>query len=304
MIRYLLVRFSGFLFVLVGVTFLVHLLIAIVPGDPIDSIAGQSISDEDRAKLRLELGLDEPFLVQYGKFVGRVLRLDFGRSFITRRPIADDLFERLPRTFLLASSALAVAVTLGLLLGIVTAAFPRGRTDRAVMLLAVIGVSAPVFVTAIVFRYFLAEKFPLFPPAGYGGLAFLVLPALTLGTRSAAFLARITRTTLLDILSEDFMRTARAKGLSKFRALKDHALINAAGPLISVVILDFAMYLNGSIITEIIFAWPGVGRYMFTAISQRDLPVIQAIVLLMAVTYVAAILISDIVRAWIDPRLR
>lgn len=304
MTQFLLKRLAGLLFVLIGVTFIVHLMMHLVPGDPIDTIAGQSISPEDRAMLRKELGLDEPFLVQYGMFVKRSVTLDFGRSFINRKPIIDSIKERFPRTMLLAGAALFIAVLMGTAVGIATAAFPRSRLDRGVMLLAVAGVSAPVFVTAIVLRYFFAERFPIFPPAGYGSIAFLVLPALTLGSRSAAFLARMTRTTLLDVLSEDFMRTARAKGLSKFQALRDHALKNAAGPLISVILLDFAMYLNGSVITETIFAWPGLGKYMFTAITQRDLPVVQAILLVAAFIYVVAITASDLVRARIDPRLR
>jgi len=304
MIKFLFKRLAGLLFVLIGVTFIVHLLMHLVPGDPVDTIAGQSISPEDRALLRKELGLDEPFFVQYGMFVKRTVQLDFGRSFINRKPIIDSIKERFPRTMLLAGAALLIAIVMGLSFGIVTAAFPRSRLDRGVMLLAVAGVSAPVFVTAIVLRYFFAERFPIFPPAGYGPIAFLVLPALTLGSRSAAFLARMTRTTLLDVLSEDYMRTARSKGLSKFQALRRHALKNAAGPLISVILLDFAMYLNGSVITETIFAWPGLGKYMFTAITQRDLPVIQAILLVAAFIYVVAITLSDLVRAKIDPRLR
>jgi ABC-type dipeptide/oligopeptide/nickel transport system permease component len=302
--RFLLRRLAGLLFVLIGVTFIVHLLIHLVPGDPVDTIVGQSVSDEDRAALRRDLGLDRPLLVQYGAYLKRLARFDLGVSLITKKPIAEAVMERFPRTMLLAVAALVIAVTTGILAGGLTALAPRSLGDRAVMLLAVAGVSAPVFVTALALRWLLAERWPILPPAGYGALAFVILPALTLGSRSAAYLARITRTTLLETLSEDYIRTARAKGLSRVAALVRHAFPNAAGPLVAVILLDLAMYLNGSVITETIFAWPGLGRFALTAISQRDVPAIQAVVLVMAVTYLVAMAAADLLRAWLDPRLR
>ncbi len=304
MVRVVAGRIGGILIVLVGVTFIVQLLIHLVPGDPIDTIAGQSISDKDRAVLRQELGLDEGLLKQYIRFVNRTLHFDLGRSFITRKPIADSIIELFPRTLFLATAALAFAIATGLTAGAFTAAFPRTKLDRGVMLLSVAGVSAPVFVTALGLRYIFAERLPLLPPAGYGPALFVILPAVTLGSRSAAYLARITRTTLLDVLSEDYIRTARAKGLSRMQTLLRHAFKNAAGPIISTIVLDFAMYLNGSVITESIFAWPGLGRFAITAIMQRDLPKIQAVLLVMAVIYVMAIATSDLLRVRIDPRLR
>ncbi len=304
MIGFLLRRFAGLLFVLVGVTFLVHLLLHLVPGDPVDTIVGQGASEEVRADLRAELGLDRPLLVQYGLFLKRLSHGDLGRSFITRKPIMDSVIERLPRTLVLAVAAVLIAVTLGVTAGFFTALKPRGSLDRTLMIVAVAGVSAPVFVTALALRWLFAEHFPILPPAGYGGIAFLILPALALGSRSAAYLARITRTTLLEVLSEDYLRTARAKGLSRLQALWRHAMPNAAGPLVAVIVLDLAMYLNGSVITESIFAWPGLGRFALTAILQRDLPAIQAVVLVMALTYILAMAIADILRAVIDPRLR
>jgi ABC-type dipeptide/oligopeptide/nickel transport system permease component len=304
MIGFLARRCAGLCFVLLGVTFIVHLLIHIVPGDPVDSIVGQSVTDEARAAIRKDLGLDEPVFTQYWHFLKRLAKLDLGVSLISRKPIAGAIAERFPRTLLLAAAALLVAVAIGISVGAITAVYPRTALDRGVMLVAVAGVSAPVFVTALVLRYLFAERFPLFPPAGFGTAVFVVLPALTLGSRSAAYLARITRTTLLETLSEDYIRTARAKGLSRFQALIRHAFPNAAGPLVAVVLLDLAMYLNGSVITESIFAWPGLGRYALTAILQRDIPTIQAVVLVMSVTYVIAMAAADIVRATIDPRLR
>ncbi len=304
MLSYLLRRLGGLAFVLLGVTFLVHLLIHLVPGDPVDTIVGQSVSDADRATLRKELGLDRSLVAQYGLFLERLARGDLGKSMITGKPIAEAVVERFPRTLYLALSALLIAVVIGISLGAVTALYPRSMIDRTAMLAAVAGVSAPVFVTALFLRYLFAERFALLPPAGYGPLAFVVLPALTLGSRSAAYLARITRTTLMETLSEDYMRTARAKGLSRLKALLGHAFPNAAAPLVAVVILDLAMYLNGSVITETIFAWPGLGRFALTAITQRDMPAVQAVVLVMAATYVCAMTLSDLARAWVDPRLR
>lgn len=304
MMTFLLRRLGGLIVVLIGVTFIVHLLIHLVPGDPVDTIAGQSVSDEDRAKMRTEMGLDRSLPVQYWLFLERLYHLDLGKSLITKKPIADAIVERFPRTFYLAVAALVIAVSGGVTAGALTAAFPRSNLDRGVMLAAVAGVSAPVFVTALILRYFLAERWPLLPPAGYGAFLFVVLPALTLGSRSAAYLARITRTTLMETLSEDYIRTARAKGLTRAQAILRHAFPNAAAPIAAVIVLDLAMYLNGSVITETIFAWPGLGRFALTAIQQRDIPSVQAVVLVMAGIYVIAMTASDLIRAWIDPRLR
>jgi len=304
MIRYLLARLAGLVFVLLCVTFLVNLLIHLVPGDPVDSIVGQSVSESDRAALRHALGLDQPWYRQYAMYLGRLAHGDLGSSLISKQPIAEAVCERFPRTLLLAGAAMLIAVVSGVTAGGITALWPRTAVDKFVMLGAVAGVSAPVFVTALALRYLFAERWPLLPPAGYGAAVFLVLPALTLGSRSAAYMARITRTQLMEILSEDYIRTARAKGLTRLRVLVRHAFPNVLSPLLAVVILDFAMYLNGSVITESIFAWPGLGRYALTAILQRDLPAIQAIVLVMAVTYVLANAASDILRAAVDPRVR
>ncbi|RMH59343.1 MAG: ABC transporter permease [Candidatus Hydrogenedentota bacterium] len=297
-------RAASLFFVLLSVTFLVNGLLYLVPGDPVDSLVGQSVSEEMRRELREEMGLDKPFLKQYLHFLERLVHGDLGRSLITRRPVAESLLERFPRTMLLAFAAVLFAVAVGVLAGMVTALVPGTLVDRGVMVLAVLGVSLPVFVVALGLRYCFAERWPLFPPAGYGGAAFLILPALTLGSRSAAYLARVTRTTLLEILNENFIRTARAKGRSRWGALVVHALPNAAAPLISVILLDLAMYLNGSVITESIFAWPGLGRYALTAIFQRDLPAIQGVVLVTAATYILVMNLADLLRFWLDPRIR
>ncbi|OIO27862.1 MAG: hypothetical protein COS94_02355 [Candidatus Hydrogenedentes bacterium CG07_land_8_20_14_0_80_42_17] len=304
MINFFFRRIAGLIFVIIGVTFIVHLFIHLVPGDPVDTIVGQSVSEEDRIELRKELGLDKPLIIQYFFFMKRLSKFDLGKSMITQKPISDIIIERFPRTIYLALTAFSISLLLGIGAGALTALFPRTAFDKTIMVIAVLGVSAPVFVTALIFRYLLAEKFSFLPPAGYGPIAFVILPAMTLGTRSAAFLARLTRTTLLEILSEDYMRTALAKGLTPARALFKHAFPNAMPPLISILILDLANYLNGSVITETIFAWPGLGRFALTAISQRDVPSIQAIVLVMAVTYVLAMTLADLARAWLDPRLR
>lgn len=294
------------IFVLLCVSFLVHLMIHLVPGDPVDAMVGQRVTQAEREAIRKELGLDDPMLVQYGNFLKRAVQLDFGHSYITRADIGDAIVEKFPRTIYLALTSVLMAVVLGIGAGIVTAAFPRTLIDKSVMVIAVLGVSAPVFVTGLFFQYFFAEKLGLFPPAGgpSRGLIFVVLPALTLGSRSAAFLARITRTTFLEILSEDYIRTAQAKGLTRTRVLLRHALPNVAVPLMSIVLLDLAMYLNGSVITESIFAWPGLGRFALTAILQRDLPSVQAVVLVMAATYVVVMALADVLRVWMDPRLR
>ena len=306
MIPWVLRRLAAALPVLLGVTAIAFALAYLVPGDPARALAGERYREEDLANLRHELGLDRPVVVQYVDYVGRLVHGDLGRSFATGRPVGRELAERFPRTFLLALGAMAVATILGLALGTLAAANPGGAVDRLSMTMALAGISVPVFVSAILFLWLFAITLRWLPPSGYvdADPRAFVLPAVTLGLRSAAVLARMTRSSLLEVLGQDYVRTGRAKGLPSVRVLFGHALRNALVPVVTLIGLDFGSYLSGSVLTESIFAWPGVGQYALQAILRRDFPAIQGTVLFLAALFVVVNLAVDILYGAIDPRIR
>jgi peptide/nickel transport system permease protein len=288
---------------LFGVLVVAFLLLNVVPGDPVAEMVGERADSATIARLRAELRLDDPLPVQFGHYVWGVLRGDLGRSYITQRPVLGDLADRFPKTLQLALAAMLLAATSGITLGIVAAARPGGAVDRFSMLLAYVGVSFPVYWVGLLLILLFAVALQWLPPSGYGGIAFLVLPALTLGMRSIAFLARMTRGAMLDVLSSDFVRTARAKGLPELRVVGRHAFRNALMPVITVLGLDVGNYLTGSILTETIFSWPGVGRYVLLAIEKRDLPAVQGSILFLSVVFVFVNLVTDLLYAKADPRV-
>ncbi|HYT83785.1 MAG TPA: ABC transporter permease [Gemmatimonadales bacterium] len=288
---------------LFGVLVVAFLLLNVVPGDPVAEMVGERADSATIARLRAELRLDDPLPVQFGHYLWGVVRGDLGRSYITQRSVLGDLVERFPKTLQLALSAMVLAATCGITLGVVASVRPGGAVDRFSMLLAYVGVSFPVYWVGLLLILLFGVALRWLPPSGYGGVAFLVLPALTLGTRSIAVLARMTRAAMLDVLSSDFVRTARAKGLSEARVVGRHALRNALLPVITVLGLDVGNYLTGSILTETIFSWPGVGRYVLLAIEKRDLPAVQGSILFLSVIFVLVNLITDLLYAKADPRV-
>jgi ABC-type dipeptide/oligopeptide/nickel transport system permease component len=288
---------------LFGVLVVAFLLLNVVPGDPVAEMVGERADSTTIARLRAELRLDDPLPVQFGHYLWGAVRGDLGRSYITQRPVLGDLIERFPKTLQLAAAAMVLAATCGITLGVIAAVRQGGAVDRLSMLLAYVGVSFPVYWVGLLLILLFAVALRWLPPSGYGGLAFLALPALTLGTRSIAFLARMTRGAMLDVLSSDFVRTARAKGLSEARVVGRHAFRNALLPVITVLGLDVGNYLTGSILTETIFSWPGVGRYVLLAIEKRDLPAIQGSILFLSVVFVLVNLLTDLLYAKADPRV-
>ena len=306
MIPYILRRVAQALPVLLGVTLVAFVLTYRLPGDPARALAGERYREEDLARIRTELGLDRPALVQYADFVGRLLHGDLGTSFATGRPVAAELAERFPRTAVLAVASLGVAVLLGLSLGVLSARNPGGWIDRLSMLAALAGLSVPVFVSAILLLWLFAVTLRWFPPSGWiaDDPRALVLPAVTLGVRSAAMIARMTRATLLEVLAADYVRTGRAKGCRELTVLTRHALRNALVPVITIAGLDFGSYLSGSVLTESIFAWPGVGQYAMQAILRRDFPAIQGTVLFLSALFVLVNLLVDLAYGALDPRIR
>jgi ABC-type dipeptide/oligopeptide/nickel transport system permease component len=288
---------------LFGVLLVTFLLLDVVPGDPVAEIVGERADSATIARLRAELRLDDPMHVRFGHYLGNVARGDLGRSFVTGRPVAPDLRERFPHTVRLALAAMAIAVTVGIGLGVLAAVRPGSAVDRLAMLLSYLGVSFPVYWVGLLLILLFALTLRWLPPSGAGGLAFLVLPAVTLGMRSVAFLARMTRGAMREALAGDFVRTARAKGLSEGAVVWRHALRTALIPIITVLALDVGNYLTGSLLTETIFAWPGVGRYVLTAIAKRDLPAIQGAVLFLSLVFVLVNLVADLLYAKADPRV-
>lgn len=281
----------------------VFLLLYVAPGDPVQDMVGERADAETIARLRKELHLDEPVLKQFVLYAGGVVRGDLGRSYITQRPIIMDIRERFPKTLLLAGTAMLLASVLGITIGVLSSRNPGGWFDRLSLGFAYLGISFPVYWVGLILILIFAVTLHWLPPSGYGGIKYLILPALALGSRSIAFLARVTRSAMLDVLGGDFVRTARAKGLRERSVIVRHALRNALIPIVTVLGLDFGYYLTGSILTETIFSWPGIGRYVVNAIARRDLPAINGSVLFLSVVFVLVNLITDLAYAKADPRV-
>ena len=303
MIRYLAARLLLLIPTLAGVLAVTFFLLYIAPGDPVQAMVGERADPETIARLRAELRLDDPLPARFLHYTSGVLRGDLGTSYITRRPIIDDLLTRFPATMRLAAAAMTIAVVFGLAAGIYGAWRPGSWGDRVATFGAYLAVSFPVYWVGLILILVFAVSLKWFPPSGSGGVTYLVLPAVTLGMRSIAFIARIARTAMQEAMSSDYVRTARAKGLGEGRVVLSHGLRNAWLPVITVVGLDFGSYLTGSILTESIFAWPGVGRYVLAAIEKRDLPAIQGSILFLSVVFVLVNLITDVIYAKVDPRV-
>ena len=299
-----LARLGAALVMVLGVCTLVFLLIHLVPGDPVEAMLGENAQPADREHLRAALGLDRPLVTQYLDYLVRLGRLDLGTSFQDQRLVAVILAERMVPTLELTLAALGLALVLALPLGVLAARHHGDRLDTGAMALSLLGASIPNFwlgpLLILVFSLWLGWT----PVSGREGPESLILPALTLGTGMAAILARMVRASVLEVLGEDYVRTARAKGLSEGRVLWGHALRNAWLPILTLVGLQLGGLLGGAVITETVFAWPGVGSLMVEAIQSRDYPVVQACVLLVSLTYVLVNTLTDLVYGWVDPRIQ
>jgi len=304
MLRYLVRRLLLTLPVLLGVATLVFALIHLVPGDPAQSMLGEGASQEEVVALREALGLNRPLLVQYQAFLTGLVRGDLGSSFRYGTPVAHEIRDRLFRTFQLAFAAMFVAMLIAIPLGMVAAVFRGTAIDHAAMTLSLIGISMPIFWLGPLLAILFAVHLGWLPVAGTGSLAHLVLPAVTLGAALAAILARMTRASLLEELRELYVLAARARGLSRLRAIVRHAFRNSLIPVVTIVGLQFGAVLTGTIITETIFAWPGVGRLLIQAINFRDYPLVQGCILFISFTYVMMNLLTDITYGLLDPRIR
>jgi peptide/nickel transport system permease protein len=304
MLTFIFQRLLGALLVILGVVSIVFLLIHLIPGDPVEIMLGESASTADREALRVALGLDLPVWLQFKNYLIGLTQLDLGTSIHFRRPVSALLLERLPATGLLALVTLLITLTLALPLGIIAAVRRNTWWDTGAMSFSMLGVSIPNFwlgpILILVFSLWLGWL----PVSGRSGLASVILPSLTLATGLMAVLSRMVRSSMLEVLGEDYMRTARAKGLPPNRVILHHGLRNALLPVITMLGLQLGALLAGAVITETVFSWPGIGLLTIESIQSRDYPVVQACVLLISVTYVLVNLLTDLAYAWVDPRVR
>ncbi len=304
MLKVLVSRLLSTLVVIFGVATIVFFLIHLVPGDPVEVMLGESAQQADREALRSALGLDQPIHIQFLNYLNGLLHFDLGNSLHSKRPISEELLERIPATVELAVTSLLVAIMIAFPLGVMAAVRKSTLWDSTAMTISLLGVSIPNFVMGPLLILIFSVQLGWFPVSGREGVGTLILPAITLGTALAAILSRMVRSTLLEVLNEDFVRTARAKGLSETTVIWKHALKNAMLPIITLLGLQLGVLLAGSIITEIVFSWPGIGQLTIESIKRRDYPVVQACVLLISLTYVVVNMLTDLAYSWLDPRIR
>ena len=304
MLNYLLRRILLTIPVLLGVATLTFFLIHFVPGDPIDIMLGDQASNVDKTALRAELGLDQPLGEQYKKFLIGLTKLDLGKSLYSKRSVASEIGERLPATMELAFAAVFISMLIGIPLGVLASIKQYGFLDNSVLVGGLLGMSLPGFWTGPMMILIFSIYLDIFPVSGRGGLFHVILPAVCLGLSLSAILMRMTRASMLEVKKEDYIRTAISKGVPKSKVLFKHALRNALIPIITIVGLQFGALLTGTVITETIFDWPGIGSLFYEGIQQRNYPIVQGCVLFISFTYVTVNLLTDLAYAIANPRVR
>ncbi len=302
---YLARRLLQAMLILIGITLVTFFLLFVLPADPARQIAGRGMATPEMVEnIRRQLGLDLPFYQQYWNYLLRLAQGDLGRSYLQRSEVSELIASRLPATLLLMAGAIFCELILGLTMGII-AALKRGRTaDQVLMVLSFIGVSAPQFVVGILLLYVFAVKLGWFPIGGYGTFAHLVLPALTLGLLGAGWYARMMRSSMLDVLRQDYVRTARAKGLPGWQVVLGHALPNALLPIVAMIGIDIGIFMSGIVVVESVFGWPGIGQLAWQAIQRIDIPIIMGVTLVSACAIVIGNLVADLIAPLIDPRIK
>jgi ABC-type dipeptide/oligopeptide/nickel transport system permease component len=304
MVPYILRRIVMLLPVLFGVTLVSFSLLHLVPGDPAEVLGGQEASKADIDRIRKEYGLDQPLVVQYARFVGNAVRGDLGISIQSRHPVRELLLQRLAFTLQLALASVLVAAALGLLAGIISSTRQYSFFDTASMLGALFGISMPIFWLGLLLILVFAAKLQWLPSGGTGSIRHLIMPAIALGSASAAVIARMTRASMLEVTRQDYIRTARATGYQERVIIFRHALKNAMIPVLTVFGLEFGSMLGGAVLTETVFSLPGIGRLLVEGIFARDYPVVQGAMILVASTFVLVNLLTDVAYAFFDPRIR
>lgn len=304
MIKYIVRRLAMLIPILIGVSMLVFLVMRMIPGDPARQSLGPEATGDQVEALRKAWRLDEPLPIQYFAWLERALTGDLGRSTVSRVPVVEELASRFPATLELTAASMLVAIVFGLLFGIAGAVWHNSPVDRATTLIALLGICTPSFWLGLLLLLGFSVKLNWFPSAGAGGISHLVLPAITLGVGAAAIVARVTRSSMIDVLSDDYIRTARAKGLSQRVVVMRHAMKNAMIPVLTIMGLEFGGLLAGSVVTETVFAYPGIGQLLIRSIGNRDFPIVQGALLLFSLQFVLINLVVDLLYAKADPRIQ
>ena len=304
MLAYLARRLLASALILLGVSFITYFLLFVLPADPVRQIAGRSATAETVQNIREQLGLDQPFVVQYARYLGNLLQGDLGRSYLQRTEVAELIWARLPATLLLMLGSILAELVIGLSMGVIAALRRNTGTDQTLMIASFVGVSAPQFVVGLLLLYVFAVQLHWFPIGGYGTFAHLVLPSLTMGILGAGWYARMMRSSMIDVLQADFIRTARAKGIGRAQVIFRHALPNAILPIIAMIGIDIGIFMGGIVVVESVFGWPGIGQLAWQAIQRVDIPIIMGVTLVSAVAIVLGNLLADLVAPLIDPRIK
>lgn len=304
MLRYLASRIVQAVAIVIGTAAITFVLLYLVPADPAALVAGRSASHEQIESVRHEMGLDRPLPVQFGTYLLHLAEGDFGTSYVERSPVSKLLLMRLPASLELLTGAIIAQLVIGLTAGIIAAVSRGGVADRVVMIFAFVGVSTPRFVMGILLLYAFAVELDWFPIGGYGGFSNLVLPALTIGVLGGGWYSRMMRSSLVEVMHLDYIRTARAKGAGEARVVLIHALRNAFLPILAMIGVDMGQFVAGSVVVEAIYGWPGIGQLMWQSIQEIDIPVIMAITLLAAVAITISNLLVDMITPVLDPRIR
>jgi peptide/nickel transport system permease protein len=304
MIAYFGRRVIQSLLILFGVSLITFALLYLLPADPVRQIAGRSATPETVENIRRQLGLDQPFVIQYWRYLTNLISGDLGRSYIQRSEVTELIAARLPASLLLMVGAIFCEVTIGLTMGIIAAVKRGTAVDQTLMVSSFVGVSAPQFVVGLLLLYVFAVELGWLPIGGYGTWRHLVLPSLTLGVLGAGWYSRMMRSSMIDVLRQDYIRTARAKGLARRAILFRHALPNAILPVIAMVGIDIGIFMGGIVVVESVFGWPGIGQLAWQAIQRVDIPIIMGVTLVSACAIVIGNLVADIVAPFIDPRIK
>ncbi len=292
------------LLILLGVSLITFVLLYALPADPVRQIAGRSATAQTVQNIREQLGLDQPLAVQYWRYLGNLLQGDLGRSYLQKTEVSTLIMSRLPASLLLMAGAIFTELLIGLSMGIFAALRRGSHIDQSLMIVSFVGVSAPQFVVGLLLLYVFAVQLGWFPIGGYGTFSHLVLPSLTMGVLGSGWYSRMMRSSMIDVLRQDFIRTARAKGLTRRRIILRHALPNAILPIIAMIGIDVGIFMGGIVVVESVFGWPGIGQLAWQAIQRVDIPIIMGVTLVSATAIVIGNLVADVISLLVDPRIK
>lgn len=304
MTSFLIRRLLQSVLILVGVSLVTFVLLYWLPSDPVRQIAGRSATAQTVQNIREQLGLDQPLAVQYWRYLGNLVQGDLGRSYLQKTEVSTLIMSRLPASLLLMAGAIFAELLIGLSMGIIAALRRGSYTDQALMIVSFVGVSAPQFVVGLLLLYVFAVQLGWFPIGGYGTFSHLVLPAMTMGILGSGWYSRMMRSSMIDVLRQDFIRTARAKGLTRRRIILRHALPNAILPIIAMIGIDVGIFMGGIVVVESVFGWPGIGQLAWQAIQRVDIPIIMGVTLVSATAIVIGNLVADVISLMVDPRIK